>query len=148
MPLWLRNWSAVSHARSLLSPRNRTPHWPRLTSSALTTVAAWLPRGPGVLGLLLLGQRLGPDRPDPVPDFDLQRTPFVSRDRLDGDGYVAICRAEDTACVEEARRLATGKTGTQFINFQTRNLYQGTPGKLGRFFIILVPPQPVVQVPR
>jgi 4-amino-4-deoxy-L-arabinose transferase-like glycosyltransferase len=91
---------------------------------------------------------LSPDRPDPVPDFDLQRTPFVSRDRLDGDGYVAICRAEDTACVEEARRLANGKTGTQFINFQTRNLYQGTPGKLGRFFIILVPPQPVVQVPR
>jgi hypothetical protein len=89
-----------------------------------------------------------PDRPDPVPDFDLQRTPFVSQDRLDGDGYAMVCRADDTSCVEEARRRATGKTGSQFINFQTRNLYQGTPGKPGRFFIILVPPQPVVQVPR
>ena len=47
-----------------------------------------------------------PDHPDVVPDFDLQRAPFVSEQRLDGDGFAAICRAEDTACVDEARRRA------------------------------------------
>jgi hypothetical protein len=89
-----------------------------------------------------------PDHPDAVPDFNLKGLPWVSEERLDGDGWAAVCRAEDTACVEEARRRAAGKTGTQFINFQTRSLYQGTPGNPGRFFFLLVPPQPIVRVPR
>jgi 4-amino-4-deoxy-L-arabinose transferase-like glycosyltransferase len=89
-----------------------------------------------------------PDRPDAVPDFDLKGLPWVSEERLDGDGWVAVCRAEDMACVDEARRRAAGKIGTQFINFQSRNLYQGTPGNPGRFFFLLVPAQPIVRVPR
>ena len=89
-----------------------------------------------------------PDHPDVVPDFDLQRAPFVSEGRLDGDGFVAVCRADDTACVAEARRRAEGKTGTQIVNFQTRNLYGGAAGELGRFFFVLVPPQPIVRVPK
>ncbi len=89
-----------------------------------------------------------PDRPDAVPNFDLKGVPWVSEERLEGDGWVAVCRAEDMACVDEARRRATGKVGTQFINFQTRNLYQGTPGNPGRFFFLLVPSQPIVRVPR
>jgi hypothetical protein len=91
---------------------------------------------------------LSPDHPDVVPDFDLERAPFVSEARLDGDGFVAVCRTEDTACVAEARRRAEGKTGTQFVNFQTRNLYGGAAGELGRFFFVLVPPQPIVRVPK
>jgi hypothetical protein len=89
-----------------------------------------------------------PDRPDAVPDFDLKRLPWVSEERLEGEGWVAVCRAEDMACTDEARQRAAGKVGTQFINFQTRNLYQGTPGNPGRFFFLLVPPQPIVRVPR
>jgi hypothetical protein len=89
-----------------------------------------------------------PDHPDAVPDFNLKGLPWISEERLDGDGWAAACRAEDTACVEEARRRAAGKTGTQFINFQTRSVYQGTAGNPGRFFFLLVPPQPIVRVPR
>jgi len=89
-----------------------------------------------------------PDHPDPVPDFALKQAPSVTEDRLDIDGFAAVCRAEDTACVDEARRLATGKTGTQFVNFQMRNLYGGTTSEIGRFFFILVPPQPAVRVPK
>jgi hypothetical protein len=89
-----------------------------------------------------------PDHPDIVPDFAVAQTPGITEDRLDGEGWMAVCRAEDTACVDEARRRATGKTGTQFVNFQTRNLYQGTPGRPGRFFFLLVPAQPVVRVPK
>jgi hypothetical protein len=91
---------------------------------------------------------LSPDHPDVVPDFDLERAAFVSEGRLDGDGFVAVCRAEDTACVAEARRRAEGKVGTQFVNFQTRNLYGGAAGELGRFFFVFVPPQPIVRVPK
>ena len=90
-----------------------------------------------------------PDHPDVVPDFDLERAPLVSQGRLDGDGFVAVCRAEDTACVAEARRRAEGKTGTQFVNFQTRSLYGGAAGReIGRFFFVFVPPQPAVRVPK
>jgi 4-amino-4-deoxy-L-arabinose transferase-like glycosyltransferase len=89
-----------------------------------------------------------PDHPDTVPDFDLQRSPGVTEARLDADGFAAVCRAEDTACVEGARRRADGKAGTQFVNFQTRNLYGGTTGEIGRFFFIMVPPQPIVRVPK
>jgi Dolichyl-phosphate-mannose-protein mannosyltransferase len=89
-----------------------------------------------------------PDHPDVVPDFDLQRAPFVSEGRLDGDGFVAVCRTEDATCVAEARRRAEGKTGTQIVNFQTRNLYGGVAGELGRFFFVLVPPQPIARVPK
>ena len=89
-----------------------------------------------------------PDRPDAVPNFDLKGLPWVTEERLEGDGWVAVCRAEDIACVDEARRRAAGKVGTQFINFQTRNLYQGTPGNPGRFFFLLVPSQPIARVPR
>jgi dolichyl-phosphate-mannose-protein mannosyltransferase len=91
---------------------------------------------------------LSPDHPDVVPDFDLERAPLVSEGRLDGDGFVAVCRAEDTTCVAEARRRAEGKVGTQFVNFQTRNLYGGAAGELGRFFFVFVPPQPIVRVPK
>ena len=91
---------------------------------------------------------LSPDHPDVVPDFDLERAPFVSEGHLDGDGYVAVCRAEDTVCVAKARSLAEGKSGTQFVNFQTRNLYGGAAGEPGRFFFVLVPPQPIVRVPK
>ena len=89
-----------------------------------------------------------PDHPDAVPDFDLKGLPWVSEERLDGDGWAAVCRAEDMACIEEARRRAAGKAGTQFINFQTRNIYQGTAGNPGRFFFLLVPSQPIVRVPK
>jgi hypothetical protein len=60
-----------------------------------------------------------------------------------------VCRAEDTACVAEARRRAEGKTGTQFVNFQIRSLYGGSAGgEIGRFFFVFVPPQPSVRVPK
>jgi hypothetical protein len=82
-----------------------------------------------------------PDHPDSVPNFALAASPWVTPDRLASDGWVAICTADDQNCVDEARRLAAGKTDVQFINFSTINRYLGRPGRLGRFSFILVAPE-------
>jgi hypothetical protein len=82
-----------------------------------------------------------PDQPDPVPDFDLASTPWVTAEDLQQNGYVIICTADDQNCTDEARRRVSGKDNVQFMNFATINRYLGRPGKLGRFFFILVAPE-------
>jgi dolichyl-phosphate-mannose-protein mannosyltransferase len=82
-----------------------------------------------------------PDHPDSVPNFAFAASPWVTSDRLMSDGWVAICTADDQNCVDEARCLTAGRTDVQFINFSTINRYLGRPGRLGRFFFILVAPE-------
>ncbi len=84
----------------------------------------------------------GPDHPDSVPDFDLEASPWVTPQRIQSEGWAAVCAAEGHDCVDEAKRRAAGKDGVSFINFRTTNRYFGSTGKLGRFVFIVVPPQP------
>jgi hypothetical protein len=82
-----------------------------------------------------------PDHPDPVPDFDLAATPWVASEDLRQDGYAIVCTADDQNCTDDARRRVAGQDNVQFMNFATMNRYLGRPGKLGRFFFILVAPE-------
>jgi hypothetical protein len=83
-----------------------------------------------------------PDHPDAMSGFATDAaTPWVTPERLAGDGWAAICNAEDEKCTEAARQLAAGKSNVQFITYSTINRYLGKPGKLGRFFFILAAPQ-------
>jgi hypothetical protein len=70
------------------------------------------------------------DHPDPVPGFP---------EGLGLYGAVAICRADDEACVDTAKQRAAGKANAQFTTYSTINRYLGKPGRLGRFFFILAP---------
>jgi hypothetical protein len=70
---------------------------------------------------------------------------FYSPDHPDAagfeiNGYAAVCHADDQTCVDAAKQRAAGKANVQFITYSTINLYLGKPGRLERFFFILVPP--------
>jgi hypothetical protein len=97
-----------------------------------------------VMGDLFLASAVtfySPDHPDSVPGFELgPEAPWVTPARLASDGWVAICNADDQNCVDEARHRTAGKSDVQIITYSTINRYLGKPGKLGRFFFILVAP--------
>lgn len=80
-----------------------------------------------------------PDRPEPV---------FGA---VPARGYAAICRIDDEACVSTAKQQVAGDTNVEFITYSTMSPYLGKPGRLGRFFFILVPPPgpkaPAAQIP-
>jgi hypothetical protein len=80
------------------------------------------------------------DRPDAAPGFP---------EGLALDGAVAICRADDEACVDTARQKAAGKANAQFMTYSTINRYLGSPGRLGRFFFIIAPEgsKPLINLP-
>jgi hypothetical protein len=70
---------------------------------------------------------------------------------LPASGYAAICRTDDEACISAAKQQVAGNTNVEFITYSTMSPYLGKPGRLGRFFFILVPPPgskaPPVQIP-
>jgi hypothetical protein len=90
-----------------------------------------------------------PDHPDAMSGFTTgAAAPWITPERLSDDGWAAICNADDEKCVEAARQRAAGKSNVQFITYSTISRYLGKPGKLGRFFFILAPPEsrPVIQL--
>jgi hypothetical protein len=90
-----------------------------------------------------------PDHPDTLPGFEANAaTPWITPDRLAGDGWAAVCNADDETCTAAARRQAAGRANVQFINYATINRYRGEPGKLGRFFFILAAPEskPLIEI--
>jgi hypothetical protein len=83
-----------------------------------------------------------PDHPDSAPGFEPGReAPWITPARLADEGWAVICNAEDENCVDAARRRTAGRADVQFISYSTTNRYLGKPGKLGRFFFILVAPE-------
>jgi len=83
-----------------------------------------------------------PDHPDSMPGFEIDTaTPWITPERLAGDGWAAVCNADDQNCAEAARHQAAGKANVQFVTYSTINHYLGKPGKLGRFFFILAAPE-------
>jgi 4-amino-4-deoxy-L-arabinose transferase-like glycosyltransferase len=100
----------------------------------------------GDFGLVLAVTFYSPDHPDSVPNFAFDTAPWVTKERLAREGWVAVCTADDQNCIGEASRRVAGRTDAQFINFATTSRYRGDPGRLGRFTFVLVPPQPVPRV--
>ncbi len=68
-------------------------------------------------------------------------TPSITPRQLARDGFAAVCRADDEACVAAVKQRAAGNANVQFITYSTTDRYLGTPGRLGRFFFILAPPE-------
>ena len=66
------------------------------------------------------------DDPEPQPD------------PVAGD-YVAICRADDAACVNAEKARVAGNPNVQFNSYTILSPYPGKSDRLGRFFFILVP---------
>jgi len=141
---WLRHTEGTERGRE----------YDRLVSAELTN--AWLRAIGQPLGIVLGDPYLAsavtfysPDHPDsgPVVGFELA-APWITPDRLAAEGWAAICKADDEICVDSARRRIGEKADVQIITYSTTNRYLGKPGKLGRFFFVIVPPErkPLIQI--
>jgi 4-amino-4-deoxy-L-arabinose transferase-like glycosyltransferase len=80
------------------------------------------------------------DHPDSVPNFSLRTAPWVTQDRLDREGWAAVCTAGDKDCLDEGQRRAASRTGVTFVPFEATRRFLGITGKTGSFLLILVPP--------
>jgi 4-amino-4-deoxy-L-arabinose transferase-like glycosyltransferase len=80
-----------------------------------------------------------PSRPLPYPEFNRKLAPWVDPARLHRDGIAIVCRADDPTCPVAAS--AQGLTGPRVEVDITRSHF-GTPGKTGRYLIVIVPPRP------
>jgi len=90
--------------------------------------------------LVLAATFYAADHPDSVPNYVPRAAPWVTPDRLDREGWVAICAADDKNCADEGRRLAANKAGVTFVQFQVKRQFLGREGRTGDFLSILVPP--------
>jgi hypothetical protein len=81
------------------------------------------------------------DHPDAAGFEAGGAAPSFTPEQLARDGFAAVCRADDDTCVGAAKQRAAGKANVQFITYSTSNRYLGKPGRLGRFFFILAPPE-------
>jgi 4-amino-4-deoxy-L-arabinose transferase-like glycosyltransferase len=107
--------------------------WHMMTAKPLTIVM-------GDPYLALATTFYAADHPDSVPNFVPRAAPWVTRDRLDSEGFVAICVADDRTCVGEGQRLAADRRGVAYVPFQAKAHFLGASGKTGDFILILVPP--------
>jgi hypothetical protein len=107
--------------------------WHMLTAKPLTIVM-------GDPYLALATTFYAADHPDSVPNFVPRAAPWVTRDRLDREGFVAICAADDRTCVSEGQRLAADRPGVTYVPFQAKAHFLRALGKTGDFILILVPP--------
>jgi 4-amino-4-deoxy-L-arabinose transferase-like glycosyltransferase len=107
--------------------------WHMLTAKPLTIVM-------GDPYLALATTFYAADHPDSVPNFVPRAAPWVTRDRLAREGFIAICVANDRTCVGEGQLLAADRPGVTYVPFQAKAHFLGASGKTGDFILILVPP--------
>jgi Dolichyl-phosphate-mannose-protein mannosyltransferase len=83
----------------------------------------------------------GAGHPDSVPNFVPRTAPWVTRDRLDREGWAGVCIANDKNCLEEGQRLAADRPGVTLVPFHAKAHFLGLAGREGYFLLILVPPE-------
>jgi len=79
------------------------------------------------------------DHPDSVPGFDLALAPWITPERLAREGFAAVCRAEDRACVDAA--AARTDANAPRVTYQTVNTFLGVHSAPARFVFVLTPPR-------
>ncbi|MBX9844992.1 MAG: glycosyltransferase family 39 protein [Xanthobacteraceae bacterium] len=121
---------AAMHSRLLAQ---RVAHeWRRVTDKPLQMVAGESDLAYGVAAYL-------PGRPSAFPEFNRRLAPWADAARLKRDGVAIVCQATEPTCSMPAAAL--GLTGPR-TEVEVTRTYFGTPGRTGRYTIIIVPPQP------
>ncbi len=88
-----------------------------------------------------------PDHPDSVPGFDIRRAPWVTEERLQREGFAAVCRADDAGCVATALRQVAGDPLARTREIEVPNRYLGHTSATKRFHILIVPPRALASRP-
>lgn len=81
-----------------------------------------------------------PDHPDAAFDFDLRTAAWITPERIKRDGWAALCRADDAACIGNATRRAAAAPGARRSEFEVVRTFLGRAGTPARFVAIVVPP--------
>jgi 4-amino-4-deoxy-L-arabinose transferase-like glycosyltransferase len=81
------------------------------------------------------------DRPRAFPSFSRVNAPWIDPAAMARDGFVALCLAEDPACLRQARTRAAGNPHTREEMVEIARAAFGRSGPPRRFTILLSPPQ-------
>lgn len=80
-----------------------------------------------------------PDRPTEFTHFNFGHAPWVTRQRIDAEGLLAVCLSEDVACKTSAASF--GRAGMLTERMTRRNQLFGISGPEREFDVIMIPPQ-------
>jgi hypothetical protein len=83
-----------------------------------------------------------PGHPDALAGYDLQTAPWITPARLAGEGWIALCKAEDDDCLAGAAQLAGARDGLRREDVRLVSRFLGVPGPAQRFSLLVVPPRP------
>ena len=79
-----------------------------------------------------------PAHPDSVPWFYFPAAPWVTPARLEREGFAAVCR--DSACVEQAMRIAGDRRGTRTQRVEVVPRASGRARAPATFVLVFAPP--------
>ena len=86
-----------------------------------------------------------PDHPDTAPNSNIAAAPWITRARLAGEGYAAVCRAEDTGCIHAAESAGGLQHRAKRGTIDIVPHFLGQSGVPARFTIIIVAPVKAVR---
>ena len=79
------------------------------------------------------------DAPRALPDFSIQLAPWIDPDAMVRDGWIGLCLAADTDCLDAARDLAKRSTGAQWNEVVVQRRLFGIAGPDVHFAVVVVP---------
>jgi 4-amino-4-deoxy-L-arabinose transferase-like glycosyltransferase len=134
---WMRHVQGTNEGRAYFRPLSNevTRLWHETTGRRLAIVA-------GDPDLAAAATFYSADRPDYIPGFNLALAPWVTEQRLDREGWVAVCRASDHGCANAVEPRIAARTDARRVEVEIVPRYLGTAGEPRQFLIIMVPPMP------
>ena len=66
-----------------------------------------------------------PDHPDSIVNYELALSPWITAERLAREGWLAVCAAEDQACLSAADTLATSRQQPRRVEFDQAATFFG-----------------------
>jgi 4-amino-4-deoxy-L-arabinose transferase-like glycosyltransferase len=134
---WLRHVEGTKEARSYyrLLALEATARWQAAAGRPLSIVV-------GDPDLAAAATFYAPGHPDALPGSDLRTAPWITPTRLAGEGWVALCKAEDAGCLDSAHRLAGERADILRAEIRLVPRFLGVNGPPRRFTLLLVPPVP------
>jgi 4-amino-4-deoxy-L-arabinose transferase-like glycosyltransferase len=81
-----------------------------------------------------------PDSPEEFTHFSSQQAPWITPERIAGEGILCVCEASDRVCLEQAKRYETPETKRIVRRFQ--KIFWGLSGRVIEVVMIIVPPRP------
>lgn len=88
----------------------------------------------------------GSDHPDSVPYFEIKYAPWVTPARLSREGWAAICRADDTECLNDVASFAGRDRRLQRSEIEVMPHLLGFSSVPARFVVFLMPPREVASL--